>query len=219
MQINDALFPTGGYTHSYGLETYIEHKKITSAEEVEQYIHQNMKTSFLYSELLAASLAYDAAKEQNLQKLIELDNKLTVSKMPLELRKASYKLGVRLIKMIQAICKEELNAEFKAYCKKSKQVNRAIAYGAFVGSSNFNKELALAFFCYSMASGMVTNCVKSIPLSQTVGQCILYKLSPVFEELIEACKKLKEEDLARSTPGLDIASMQHEILYSRLYMS
>lgn len=219
MQINDALFPIGGYTHSYGLETYIEQKKITSAEQVEQYIEQNMRTSFLYSELLAASLAYDAAKGQDLQKLIELDELITVSKIPLELRKASYKLGVRLIKMIQAICKDELKAEFKAYCKKSTKVNRAVAYGAFVGSCHFNKELALAFFCYSTASAMITNCVKSIPLSQTVGQCILYKLSPVFEELIEECKQLKEEDLARSTPGLDIASMQHEILYSRLYMS
>ena len=32
LQVNDALFPIGGYSHSYGLETYIQKNIVNSGE-------------------------------------------------------------------------------------------------------------------------------------------------------------------------------------------
>ena len=40
-----------------------------------------------------------------------------------------------------------------------------------------------------------------------------------FEELISKLDTLTIDDLCLSTPGFDIRCMQHENLYSRLYMS
>jgi urease accessory protein len=66
---------------------------------------------------------------------------------------------------------------------------------------------------------MVTNCVKTIPLSQTDGQVLLYECQQVFEIILEKLKDLTEDDLCLSAPGFDIRCMQHEGLYSRIYMS
>ena len=66
---------------------------------------------------------------------------------------------------------------------------------------------------------MVTNCVKAIPLSQTDGQRLLFKCQELFPGLLEEVKSLTEEELCLSAPGMDIRCMQHEALYSRLYMS
>lgn len=219
MQVNDALFPIGGYTHSYGLETYIQKGKVNNSQEAEIYIRQNLKTNFLYTELLAASLGYDAAKQNKLDELIELDEILTASKVALELRTASCKLGVRFIKMVEALQIPDIAPIFSAYQKESEKVHHAVAYGCFVGALGIEKALALSFFIYSATSNMVTNCVKAIPLSQTIGQQILFRIHPVLKDLVQQCLKLTLEDLGRSTPGLDIAAMQHEVLYSRLYMS
>ena len=41
----------------------------------------------------------------------------------------------------------------------------------------------------------------------------------VVEMVVEDMEGLEEEDLCQSTPGFDIRSMQHEGLYSRIYMS
>ena len=41
----------------------------------------------------------------------------------------------------------------------------------------------------------------------------------IFEEILNILPKLTIDDLCLSTPGFDIRSMQHETLYSRLYMS
>ena len=65
----------------------------------------------------------------------------------------------------------------------------------------------------------VTNCVKSIPLSQTQGQQLLCKCYDTFDEVISKLDELTIDDLCLSTPGFDIRCMQHENIYSRLYMS
>ena len=40
-----------------------------------------------------------------------------------------------------------------------------------------------------------------------------------FDEIIDMLLSLDIKDLCLSTPGFDIRCMQHEALYSRLYMS
>lgn len=66
---------------------------------------------------------------------------------------------------------------------------------------------------------MVTNAVKCIPLSQTDGQQILYELQTTIENMVERVQALDESWLCVSTPLFDLRSMEHEHLYSRLYMS
>ena len=66
---------------------------------------------------------------------------------------------------------------------------------------------------------MVTNCVKLIPLSQTEGQRMLSDLYSLFGEILAEAENAGEEMLCASTPAFDLRSIQHETLYSRLYMS
>ena len=66
---------------------------------------------------------------------------------------------------------------------------------------------------------MVTNCVKTIPLSQTSGQKILAGCYSCLSDVLVRVKALTEDDLCLSAPGFDVRGMQHESLYSRIYMS
>lgn len=72
---------------------------------------------------------------------------------------------------------------------------------------------------YAQISAMITNCVKSIPLSQSQGQEMLYNLYPVMEEVLKENECMEKDALGRSAPGIDLRAMQHERLYSRIYMS
>ena len=73
LQVNDALFPIGGYSHSYGLETYIQKNIVNSGETALAFMKSSIKNSFLYSELLPARLAYEYTKEDKLDKIVELE--------------------------------------------------------------------------------------------------------------------------------------------------
>ena len=94
-----------------------------------------------------------------------------------------------------------------------------MAYGVFCSAVGIEKIKAIEGFLYSYTSSTITTCVKSIPLSQTHGQRLLYKSYEIFEEILSILPSLTLKDLCISTPGFDIRCMQHETLYSRLYMS
>ena len=215
------MFPIGAYSHSYGLETYIQKNLVKDVDSAYEYLKCNLKSNFLYSELLSIYLAYEYGEKNNIKKMIQLDNILNCSKSSKEIRLASQKLGSRFIKtLISSNIKYE-NENFIKYVKSSENLlpTHTVAYGVFCQSVGIPKNKAIEGFLYSYTSQTITNCVKTIPLSQTDGQKLLYKSYEIFEEVLNILPKLTIEDLCLSTPGFDIRSMQHEKLYSRLYMS
>ncbi len=221
LQINDALFPIGGYTQSYGLETYVQKGIISNRQTAQKFIQSELETAMLYSELLPAALAYNYAKNNDLNKLAKLEAMSRAARSARELREASQKIGNRFIKTVETLPLDFDITFFNSYTAKCKTIglSHCIAYGVFCAIAGIEKSLMLSAFLYSQTSGFVVNCVKLIPLSQTEGQKILYSLQSEFDRLLDMLDDLGEEDLFLSCPALDIASMQHEKLYFRLYMS
>ncbi len=220
LQINDSIFPIGGYTQSYGLETYIQKGLVKDADTAFLYVTGVLHGSFLYTELLSARYAYDYALSGEYEKLAHLDQLLRASKVPKEIRNASEKLGQRFIKTIQGMQLPD-NERFTRYCDggASQPPNHCVAYGVLCASAGIPKEDALQSFMYSNTSSIITNCVKLVPLSQTVGQNLLAQCHDVFETVLQKVTLLKEDQIGLSMPGFDVRCMQHETLYSRLYMS
>ncbi len=221
LQINDALFPIGSYTQSYGLETYIQQGTVKDKETAGLFLEQNLRTSFLHSELLAARLAYEYTKNNDLDKLFRLEQTAKASRTPSELRSASSRLGSRFMKTVLSLNIDYDKKFYEEYCNKCAPVgiSHSVAYGVFCACADMDKDETLSAYLYSQTSSAVTNMVKLIPLSQTVGQQILAGCGSLFAELLEEVKNLTEDELCASAPGLDIRAMQHEVLYSRLYMS
>ena len=222
LQINDALFPIGGYSHSQGLETYIQRGLVHDEDTAREYITNKIKWNFEYTELLAARLAYEAAEKKNLKGLLRLEELLEASRIPMEQREAARKMGSRFAKTIEKL---ELpiseSGIFRKYldARKGKTVNHCCIYGIFCAEMQIPLEEALSYYLYAQTSAIVTNCVKTIPLSQTSGQKLLSGCYGEFEMILKDVMKKREEDLCLSAPGFDIRGIQHERLYSRLYMS
>ena len=161
-------------------------------------------------------------REETFRPLDELEDILEASRIPMELREASKKLGSRFIKTPGAYGRRQGNCFFLTATwrpGREKTTCHPCAYGVFCACAGIRREEALAGFLYAQASAMVTNCVKTIPLSQSDGQKLLLSLHPRMEELVREAETAGEEMLCASTPGFDLRGIQHETLYSRLYMS
>ncbi len=223
LQINDALFPIGSYTQSYGLETYVQKQTIHDVHTLKKYLVQNLDVNLLYTDILAVKLGYEAAQSGELYHVIELDCILSATKAALETRNASIKLSSRFIKTISALNLEFKNEIFNQYIN---QINEnkclghyALTYGILCGTLNLNKDYALLHFSYAQVSGIINNGVKLIPLSQTSGQILVRNMQPHINSVVLKVESLTINDLGRTAPGFELRSMQHETLYSRLYMS
>ena len=208
LQVNDALFPIGGYSHSQGLETYIQQGSVCDEKTAAEYIHKKLRFALAYTDLLAVRLAWELADQNDADGLDELEEILGASRIPFE------KLHAETMPM--------KNREiFEAYldARKGKAVSHCIVYGVFCAALGIEEEETLYHYLYAQTSAMVTNCVKTIPLSQSAGQQLLSGCYPEFAEILEEIRTYSEDDLCLSAPGFDIRGIQHEKLYSRLYMS
>ena len=154
-------------------------------------------------------------------KLDRLEEEMEASRIPEEVREASKKLGRRFVKTINGMETLSQLPRWKDYLEKraGKTTCHPCAYGTLCAAAGMEKQEVLAGFLYAQTSAMVTNCVKTIPLSQSEGQKLLFCLHPLLEEMTEKINNVPEEMLCASTPGFDLRCIQHETLYSRLYMS
>jgi urease accessory protein len=220
LHLTDPTLPIGGFSHSAGLETYMQQGIVKDTETAKEFVVQMLTQNLQYTDATFVSLAYNAVIASNLEKLLLLDNECTAVKLPKEMRQASNKLGLRLLKIFQPMCENDFINEYVNAIKNNNILGHyCIAFALCAYTLNINKQDALSGFYYNAAVGFVTNAVKLVPLSQQNGQAILFSLNPLIDELVQNTLEPNEDLIGLCCTGFDIKSMQHERLYSRLYMS
>lgn len=220
LQITDSVFPIGSYTQSNGLETYVQKGLVKDVETSENYIRSVLKNSYMYSDFLAVKLAYEYAELEAYENIIEVDQLLSASKAAREMKEGSSKLCLRFLKLVNRFSSYDLVEKYRSSIENGECMGQhSIVYGIFSAKVNINKEDAIRAYVYNTASSIVNNCAKLIPLGQADGQVILFKVQDLFENIMKEIEKLTIEDIGRCCIGFDIRAMQHEELYSRLYMS
>ncbi len=138
LQINDSLFPIGSYSHSYGLETYIQKGIVHDEKTAERYLRMKLRYSFMYTDLLAVKLSYEAATKGDIYKLEELEDVMEASRIPEEIRCASRKLGSRFVKTLFCMDPSWKQGIFEKYVsiRTGKTICHPCAYGVFCAQRN-----------------------------------------------------------------------------------
>jgi urease accessory protein len=224
LQLSDPALPIGSYAHSGGLETYVQEGVVHDAASARHFVEEMLRANLFYTDAALVALAHEAAttcetatatgetavESKNAtprETLEELDILCEAVKLPKEMREASRKLGGRLLKIFGSVTGTPAITHYP------------VVFGYCAARLAIPRRETLTGFYYNAAAGMVTNCVKLIPLGQQQGQTLLFSLQPLIGELTEKGLQPDRALIGRSCVALDIRCMQHEQLYSRLYMS
>ncbi|HJD46501.1 MAG TPA: hypothetical protein H9909_06615 [Candidatus Mediterraneibacter norfolkensis] len=213
IQSLDPLFPIGSYTLSNGMETYVQKNVVCTREELESHLE-----AYLYM-LSFNDLAF-AAKVWEGYDIISFDALCSALKAPFEMRTGSMKQCIRFLKLHTELDSYPLLEEYKKQIEAGVcDGHYAIAMGLFIKETDADLSEALELYCYSLLSSMVNHAVKLVPLRQFDGQKALFAVAEKIPDAIRRAVSMKMEDIGASGCGFDIRSMQHEKLFSRLYIT
>lgn len=220
LQLADPTLPIGGFNHSGGLETFVQQGVIHDAAKLKAFVYNQLQQNWLHNDGAYLSLAFSASRERNLNALIELDKQIAAAKAARELRESSYRLGVRLLKIFAPHTQVAIVEAYQdALAAKQVRGFYPLVFGLLAATMQLDKAATLQAFYYNAVVGLITNGVKLIPLSQMAGQEILIELHTEIANTVAASMRPVMQQLGATTLATDIRAMQHEYLYSRLYMS
>ncbi|MER2089579.1 MAG: urease accessory protein UreF [Sporosarcina sp.] len=219
-QIHDSAFPIGSYTQTYGMETYIQEDVIRTKEDLTADC-----TSFLFHNLVRGDAiliqeAYAAARERDIERLLYLEQLCGAMKLAKESREASVNLGRQFIKTVSPLGTDDFLVEWKNRID-SKEIkgHYAILYGIYSATTGVSAHHAVMTYLFASLNGLVQNAVRAVPFGQTTGVQAMYELIEQVTEAAELVSTLTEDDISNNALGIELASMKHEYLFSRLFIS
>jgi urease accessory protein len=215
LQLASPALPVGAFSYSEGLETLVQNGQLPSADDLQQWLTDELAHGAVRIEAAIALRALRCAREQNWAGLQYWNQWLSAFRETEEMRIQSWHTGRSLVRLLRELipdCAAHLDA-------LGDQCNFAIAFSAAAAYWRLTEAEAIAAYLHSWASNLVNAGVKLIPLGQTQGQLVLLALHPVIQETVNTALILQDDELYCCNWGLAIASMNHEVLYSRLFRS
>ena len=70
-QLCDSNFPTGAFSHSYGLESYIQENLVHDQTTFSQWLQVYLNEQLVYSDGLATRLVYESLENGEMDKGVE----------------------------------------------------------------------------------------------------------------------------------------------------
>lgn len=220
LQVCDSAFPIGSFNHSYGMETYLRENVICDAHTFNRWLTMFFENQYLYNEGLAIKLVYEILEKDEINKVWDIDQLLTVQNVAMESREGAKLVAYRKLDVVLELFEVDLLKEYKERIEENISYgNPAVVFAILMYYLNVKRDVAIVAYGYSVASTLVQSAVRAIPLGQKDGQRVLQDSLSTLESIREEIEKLYIEDLGYNIPGFEISQMNHEILTFRLFMS
>ncbi|PAX60332.1 urease accessory protein UreF [Brunnivagina elsteri] len=215
LQLVNSTLPVGAYSYSEGLETLIDNGVISSDIQLQQWLVAELRYGAIRLEAAVIVRVYAAIQNHDFAALSDWNLWLSALRETEELRSSSLQMGRSLM---QLLVKLQPDIQF-IFNHIHGACNYAVAFGIALAFAEINPQAGLLGYLQSWASNLIIAGVKLIPLGQTAGQKLLFTLQPFFSRAVEEIITLEDDDLSCCSWGLSLASMQHEVLYTRLFRS
>lgn len=200
-QLFSPAFPVGAFAYSHGLETCVQDGSVGSADALRDWLTTVLVHGAGWSDAVLMAQAHQG----------DLD---TLAELALALSPTSER---RQETMLQGAAFATTVAQ--VWTVMLPELPYPVAAGRAVALLDLPLEPAIRIYLQAFASNLVSAGVRMIPLGQTDGQRVVRALSPLCASLARRAMGATLDDLGGFAPLVDIASMRHEMLYSRLFRS
>ena len=208
-QILSALFspsfPIGAFSYSHGLEAAIAASLVVDTKTAEKWIKTCLVSGSGRNDAIIFAHAWRAEPDKR-EELNEIAFALCASaERDQEMR--------------------ELGANFRDIATRVYRVSvtdmQSMAYPVMAGVATRQLHcellLSLVFFLQSFANNLISVAVRAVPLGQSEGQGILYRLIPSIEQLANETINASLDQIGGHAFLADHMAIKHETMETRIY--
>ena len=209
LQLGDSALPIGAAAHSFGLETLISEGDLRPTGL--QTFFEDWIQSQGHMEAAFCHWAHRLELEREWHDLNALISSLKPSR---ESRNASLRLGKRFLALLESLIGEPV---FKS--QQTSDVHLSAAFGRAGASLKIESDMTAAAYLHQALSGAISVCQRLLPFGQTDAVKLLWSLKPSIQRVVQQAQHASPQDLWNTQPLLEIASMRHPQLSTRLFIS
>ncbi len=215
-------FPIGSFAYSHGLEWAVASEAIVTPEDLFEWIATLIQHGSGRNDLLLLASSFRAMQEGDEQLAQEI-NQLALALSPSrERRLETVSQGNAFIKAIQDAWPHEhlpLWLKMGEDLTKGEELSYPVAVAIAASVHGLALQAVLDHFIMAYVANLISAATRLSVIGQTQGQKLLSALMPAMQTQVNAALEGSLDDLGGFSLCSDIASMQHETQYSRMFRS
>ena len=213
-------FPAGAYSYSHGLEFAVEAGHVHDWESLVDWLEADLCYGTGRNEAIIFSLAWRFTTANDQEKLFEIAELAAALRGTAEFALESSQQGMACLATLrQAWPDPFLESLSEMLHKHDVQPAVAVILSVRLARQGIPASLALAAFLQAYVSNLVIAGVRLIPLGQTDGQRAIAGLEKGVLATSAQAEMATIDDLGSAAFMVEMASMMHEIQYTRLFRS
>jgi urease accessory protein len=213
-------FPTGSYSYSHGLEWAVEAQIVHDRESLVDWLEADLTYGSGQNEAIFFVESWRCAMDDDRAKLSEVAQLAAAFRGTSELAIESSQQATACLTTLRQVWPDGV-LDWLSTVLREGGVHPALAVVLGVCSARHGvpATLALPVFLQSHFANWVTAGVRLIPLGQTDAQLAIAELEDAVLAASAHAVKATIDDLGSAAFMVDLASMQHETQYTRLFRS
>ena len=221
IQLSDSFFPSGIFATSNGLEYLFAEKKIRVMDDLIKVITVNINQQLGPSDCVALSNVFDGAKNHDYDKVIDADSMVFATKSIREIRYASIRSGVQLVKCVSEFVKDDkiLNHYNNSILQNKVHGIFPVAFAVCCNALQIKKEKSMMMMLYGFTVSIVGAALRLGIIQHFEGQKIIHSIKPIISQTIKEYSDKSLSEMWQFAPQVDITQMSHEKMDSKMFIT